>query len=785
MPSNWVAIAALLESAIGSFFYAVLLLMLLASASLWLMDKAHPAKLDRRVILGLRSLMLLRLIEALIFGMYWYATAPLPAAAAPLERSAHLIGIVIFTWLWTEQNRENKNQRVMLSLEFMVALVVSLMLILPWIGSTASYNYTDLDYLWSGAGFIALGLGLWQITRGPQSGRMAGIVLFGILFVGQLAHLFLAEPFGNMPLATEAANLIALAILFFLPVREEKKEISLGTEAFFPTEVPVYEAPAIRQKESEPPPHSPEAEDLASQTAKEFHADVCAFAALDDEQSEVQIHAGYNALLETNIDLVTVQKGELPRLVAALTGGQALRLSAEQQLTDLETLVRLLKLSFPGHALIAPIPNARDQRIWFMVLVRMEKPWQLKEEVNLEKSAAEIGNKLINALGYLDPDLYEPGPVQEEPIPLEPLTESTNERKKLEEENERYRRDVARLLTHIDELKIQQPSSAALAAVQSTELVQALQMENERLKSAMSSLEASRGAATPISIEAEQAKEELRLALEQVATLQSRLDEAQKAFLESSASQVPGRKMAANQVEVIASIAQEIRQPLSSILGYTDLLLGESVGILGALQRKFLERVRSSTDRMNALIGDLIRIAELDQAGYSAQRKAVDLSAVIDDAIGQLRAQLQKKRIALRVDLPSKLPELNTDRDALQQILYHLLQNADAATPPEGTITLRAVIDSQPEFGDFVLLQVSDSGGGIPEEVLPRVFSRVYRATNPLIQGIGDTGVGLTIAETLTQALGGRIWVESERGVGATFSVVLPLQPVAKTESGK
>ncbi|MCL5429601.1 MAG: ATP-binding protein, partial [Chloroflexi bacterium] len=163
-----------------------------------------------------------------------------------------------------------------------------------------------------------------------------------------------------------------------------------------------------------------------------------------------------------------------------------------------------------------------------------------------------------------------------------------------------------------------------------------------------------------------------------------------------------------------------------------------------------------------------------------AQRKPVDLSTVIDDAIGQLRNQLQEKRIALRVDLPSQLPELNTDRDALQQILYHLLQNADAATPSEGAITLRAVIDSQSEFGDFVLLQVSDSGGGIPDEDLPRVFSRVYRASNPVIKGVGDTGVGLTIAETLTQALGGRIWVESEAGVGATFSVLLPLQLAPK-----
>ena len=92
----------------------------------------------------------------------------------------------------------------------------------------------------------------------------------------------------------------------------------------------------------------------------------------------------------------------------------------------------------------------------------------------------------------------------------------------------------------------------------------------------------------------------------------------------------------------------------------------------------------------------------------------------------------------------------------------------------EGTVTLRVRTEKQDE-NDFVLIQVADTGGGIPTEDLPRVFSRLYRADNVLIQGVGDTGVGLSIAKTLTEAQGGRIWVDSEIGVGATFSVLLPV----------
>ncbi len=106
--------------------------------------------------------------------------------------------------------------------------------------------------------------------------------------------------------------------------------------------------------------------------------------------------------------------------------------------------------------------------------------------------------------------------------------------------------------------------------------------------------------------------------------------------------------------------------------------------------------------------------------------------------------------------------------------MIHLLQNAGAATPLEGTIRLKVQTTSE-DGQDYVMIQVTDSGGGIPAEDLPRVFTRLYRADNVLIQGVGDTGVGLSIAKTLTEAQHGRIWVETHPGVGSTFSVLLPI----------
>jgi signal transduction histidine kinase len=272
---------------------------------------------------------------------------------------------------------------------------------------------------------------------------------------------------------------------------------------------------------------------------------------------------------------------------------------------------------------------------------------------------------------------------------------------------------------------------------------------------------------------------ELHLALEEITTLQGIISKSNKRISELQALAIEEKTPDTEQIKVIASIAQELRQPMSSIAGYTDLLLGESVGILGALQRKFLDRVKSSAERMNSLIDDMIHLVSLDSGLVVFSHELVDINNIIDDTISLTSNQLREKKIILRVDIQEDLPKLNVDKDALQQILINLLENAGSTTPVEGEITLRAKLESNGEDDDYyILLQITDTGGGIPPEDLSRVFSRLYRADNPLIEGVGDTGVGLSIAKTLTEALGGRIWVESKEGAGSTFSVLL--SPSAK-----
>jgi signal transduction histidine kinase len=233
------------------------------------------------------------------------------------------------------------------------------------------------------------------------------------------------------------------------------------------------------------------------------------------------------------------------------------------------------------------------------------------------------------------------------------------------------------------------------------------------------------------------------------------------------------------QNEIITSLIHELRTPMTSITGYTDLLLGEAVGILGEMQRQFLQRVRANIKRMEGLLDDLVKVNTIDTGQVLLSPEPVDLISIVEEAIVSLSAQFSEHKLVAQMDMPSELPPLNVDRDSLYQIVLRLLFNACQCSKPGTEIPVRARVeecDEQVEsLPDYLFVSVTDTGNGIAAEDQHRVFQRLYRADNPLIAGLGDTGVGLSIAKALVEAQGGRIWVESEMGVGSTFSFILPL----------
>ncbi len=237
-------------------------------------------------------------------------------------------------------------------------------------------------------------------------------------------------------------------------------------------------------------------------------------------------------------------------------------------------------------------------------------------------------------------------------------------------------------------------------------------------------------------------------------------------------------------------VSQELRTPMTSITGYTDLLLAETVGLIGNMQREFLQRIKFGIHRMGAVLNELIEVEPVMVEQPEVQARTADIVQLIDEVSSGASAELRAKGIRLRLEVAERLPPANADPASIRQIITNFLGNAYQCTPQDGEIWIRAgVQEEEPEEPGkselaHVIVSVTDSGGGIAVEDQRMVFDRDYRSTHPSIAGLGETNMVMPALKTLVEAQGGRLWLESETGVGSTFSLILPVAN-SSNEEGK
>jgi signal transduction histidine kinase len=454
----------------------------------------------------------------------------------------------------------------------------------------------------------------------------------------------------------------------------------------------------------------------------------------------------------------------MPLLLDAILTGKTLRIDGSKSESEVHSLTSELGVNKEAHLLFVPF-KAKDSSSEMGILVLSEPSHPFWSEMD-ESQFSEVANTLTSLLPQPD----------EKANQGEVKVENQEELQRALEEAEFQRQEYAQLKAKYDDL-ISKAAGTAIGLGATTAWVEdqkSLQETIRQLEDRNRELEALVAKGRPSIEEVEQLRQELRAALTDLARVPSTLSKSDQKMLELQLSTMK-QLDDIGQTELVTSIAQEFRQPLSAIIGYTDLLLGESVGLLGAMQRKFLERVKASTERLGILMQELIQVLVIDGGKVDQTLTMVDLEAVIDEAVGNIIAQISEKNITMRVDLPEKLPEIQVNKEALQQILANLLQNACIVTPDDGEISLYARIERKENEPNLLLISVTDQGGGIANADIPRIFTRRYKVENPLIQGIGDTGVGLSIVKSLVELHKGRVWVDTREGIGSTFSVLIPL----------
>ncbi len=233
----------------------------------------------------------------------------------------------------------------------------------------------------------------------------------------------------------------------------------------------------------------------------------------------------------------------------------------------------------------------------------------------------------------------------------------------------------------------------------------------------------------------------------------------------------------AERLEMLVSLVNEFRTPMTAITGYTDLLIKEQGGILTEMQLQFLQRVRANVEQLGQLLNDLIQLASPEAQQVELSPQPVDLISIIESAIAGLRGRFDERNLDVRMDFPPGLMPVRADRDSLYQIMLRLFSNAALCSQAGTAVRVVAELDTSDELPgvELIRISVSDTGGGIAPEDISKVFRRFYRADQPLIDGMGETGIGMAMVKALVEANHGRIWVESEPGKGSTFSLILPI----------
>ncbi|MEW6001986.1 MAG: ATP-binding protein [Nitrospirota bacterium] len=221
----------------------------------------------------------------------------------------------------------------------------------------------------------------------------------------------------------------------------------------------------------------------------------------------------------------------------------------------------------------------------------------------------------------------------------------------------------------------------------------------------------------------------------------------------------------------LAMVSHQLKSPLSSTLLQTSILLDEIVGKLNEKQKDLLQKVKAKMKGMTELVNDVLDVCFMEEGGYVAKIETLNLSEILQRSIEMIQPQAQDKNINLQINVEDRLPFINGNKSSMEAMFLNLISNAIKYTPSDGQVTVMLRKD-----GKNLQVRVSDTGIGIEDRDIQRIYDRFYRERSERTKHISGTGLGLTIVKGVVDAHHGSIYVESVVGRGTTFTVLLPIR---------
>lgn len=261
---------------------------------------------------------------------------------------------------------------------------------------------------------------------------------------------------------------------------------------------------------------------------------------------------------------------------------------------------------------------------------------------------------------------------------------------------------------------------------------------------------------------------------ESYSSLEDRVEQRTQELAEARDDAVAANR---SKSEFVSLVSHELKLPMTSIKGYSELMLKGATGPLNENQKQFLETIRNNVGRMATLVSDLADISRMESGNLRLELKSVPVREVIDEVVNLTKTQVDAKHQILSVECDENLPEAWCDRGRFAQVMTNLISNANKYTPDQGTILVTAKRADTP---DLIHISVQDNGFGMTEEDQEKLFQKFFRSGDEKIREAPGTGLGLSITKNLIELQGGTVWFESEYRKGTTFHFTVP---IAKNES--
>jgi signal transduction histidine kinase len=228
------------------------------------------------------------------------------------------------------------------------------------------------------------------------------------------------------------------------------------------------------------------------------------------------------------------------------------------------------------------------------------------------------------------------------------------------------------------------------------------------------------------------------------------------------------KKISKRKTDFVSSVSHELRTPLTSIKGYASILLAGKLGAVPEEVHKRLEKINKHSDELVQFVNDLLDISRIESGNVTMKLIPLDLKIQVEEVADLLSMQIKDAGIEFSYNIPNDIPEALVDKDQIRRVFINLINNAIKYTP-QGKIKVEVrKLDKQ------IQVDISDTGCGIPDAALDKIFEEFYRVDSSLNQEIKGTGLGLSLVKNIIEAHKGKIWVKSKVGAGSTFSFTLP-----------